>query len=100
MPEIGPLEILVVAVVALIVFGPEKLPEMGRKAGTFIASVRRMSTEVRSEFHGFMDDDDDADDDPFFPEDEKATEASRADEQEAGRAKDPGPATSEARTES
>ena len=99
MPEIGPLEILVVAVVALIVFGPEKLPEMGRKAGTFIASVRRMSTDVRSEFHGLVDDEDD-EDDPFFPEDEKATEASRADEEDVGSDKDPEPATSEARTES
>ncbi len=77
MPEIGPLEILVIAVVALIVFGPEKLPEMGRKVGSFLAGVRRMSTEVRSEFTGLMDDDDD----PFSPEDESATAASRADEE-------------------
>ena len=81
MPEIGPLEILVVAVVALIVFGPEKLPEMGRKVGSFVANVRRMSNDMRSEFHGWMDDEDD--DDPFTPEDESTTEASRADEQAA-----------------
>ena len=80
MPEIGPLEILVVAVVALIVFGPEKLPEIGRKIGNFLAGVRRMSTEMRSEFHGLIDEDES--DDPFFPEDEKTTEAARADEAE------------------
>ena len=83
MPEIGPLEILVIAVVALIVFGPEKLPEMGRKAGSFVANVRRMSNDMRSEFDGWMDDDDE-DDDPFTPEDEASTAASRADEEEAG----------------
>ncbi len=79
MPEIGPLEILVIAVVALIVFGPEKLPEMGRKVGSFVADVRRMSNDVRSEFHGAMEDDDD---DPFFPEEETSTAASTADERE------------------
>ena len=95
MPEIGPLEILVIAVVALIVFGPEKLPEVGRKVGSFMAGIRRMSSDVRSEFHGLVDDDDDADD-PFFPEDEKSTEAARADQEDEGR---PAP-TSEARAES
>ncbi len=79
MPEIGPMEILVIAVVALIVFGPEKLPEMARKVGTFAADLRRMSNEVRSEYSGIMDDDED-DDDPFFPDDESSTKASKADE--------------------
>lgn len=72
------MEILVIAVVALIVFGPEKLPEMARKVGNFARDVRRMSEDVRSEAQGIMHDDDD--DDPFFPEDEKSTKASRADE--------------------
>ena len=79
MPEIGPMELLVVAMVALIVFGPEKLPDMARKAGSFIADMRRMATEVRSEFHE-LDADDDDDDDSFDPQDEKATPASLEDE--------------------
>ena len=69
-----------IAVVALIVFGPEKLPEMGRRVGSFVADVRRMSDDVRSEFHGVMDE---GDDDPFFPEDENSTAASTADETDA-----------------
>lgn len=84
MPEIGPLEILVIAVVALIVFGPEKLPEMGRKVGIFLANVRRMSNDMRSEFTGWMDDEDD---DPFTPEDETSTAASRADEKTVSQVK-------------
>ena len=72
------MEILVIAVVALIVFGPEKLPDMARKVGNFAADLRRMSNDVRSEYGGLMDDEDD--DDPFFPEDESSTEASAADE--------------------
>ena len=33
MPNIGPLEIAIVLIIALIVFGPKKLPELGRSAG-------------------------------------------------------------------
>lgn len=50
MPEIGPLEILVVAAIALIVFGPEKLPEMARSAARWLGQLRRMASDVRAEF--------------------------------------------------
>ena len=33
MPNIGPLEIIVVLIIVLIVFGPKRLPEMGRSLG-------------------------------------------------------------------
>jgi sec-independent protein translocase protein TatA len=33
MPSIGPLEIAVVLIIALVVLGPKKLPEMGRSLG-------------------------------------------------------------------
>ena len=57
MPQIGPMEIMVVAVIALIVFGPEKLPEIARTIGRYAAQVRRMANEVRSEFDLGVDDD-------------------------------------------
>ena len=34
MPGIGPMELIVVLIVALIVFGPKKLPDLGRSLGT------------------------------------------------------------------
>lgn len=33
MPNIGPMEIAIVLIIALIVFGPSKLPELGKSAG-------------------------------------------------------------------
>ena len=34
--------LIIVFVVALVVFGPEKLPELARNAGKFMAEFRRM----------------------------------------------------------
>lgn len=33
MPNVGPMEIVILLVVALLVFGPKRLPEMGRSIG-------------------------------------------------------------------
>ena len=33
MPSIGPMELVVVVIIALLVFGPKRLPDMGRAAG-------------------------------------------------------------------
>lgn len=39
-------EILILLVLALILFGPEKLPEYGAKMGRLIARMRQASSEV------------------------------------------------------
>jgi sec-independent protein translocase protein TatB len=39
----GPQELLVIAVVALLVFGPDRLPEVARNAAKFIARFRETS---------------------------------------------------------
>ena len=40
MPNIGPLEIVVVLVIALVVFGPKRLPELGKSMGRGIREFR------------------------------------------------------------
>lgn len=48
MGSLGTGEILVIAVVALIVFGPKRLPELARKAGQMLAKTREATRSVTS----------------------------------------------------
>ena len=57
MPQIGPLEILVVAVLALVVFGPERLPEMARSLAKGVTQLKRMASDVKSEFDLSLEED-------------------------------------------
>jgi sec-independent protein translocase protein TatB len=41
-------EILLIAIVALVVLGPSKLPQVMRTVGRGLAEFRRMSTDVKS----------------------------------------------------
>jgi TatA/E family protein of Tat protein translocase len=61
MPQIGPLEILVVLVVALVVFGPNKLPELGRQVGRGYREFRKFQQGFRDDIEGAFHDDDDDD---------------------------------------
>ena len=51
MPSLGPAEIIVILVVALLVFGPNKMPEIARQVGRGVREFRRvqqhLSTELR-----------------------------------------------------
>ncbi|MGZ0151662.1 sec-independent translocase [Kribbella sp. WER1] len=50
---IGPLELVVIAIVAVLVFGPDRLPEFARTAGRLLRQVRQMvnnaQTDLRNE---------------------------------------------------
>jgi sec-independent protein translocase protein TatA len=54
MPNIGPLEIVVILIIALIVFGPKRLPELGRSMG-------KGMREFKNSLTGDNKDDDDDD---------------------------------------
>jgi len=40
MPNIGPMEVLIVLIVALLVLGPKKLPDVGRSLGKGIRGFK------------------------------------------------------------
>ena len=43
---IGPLELLLILIVTLIIFGPGKLPEMARTLGKTMRAIRKASSEL------------------------------------------------------
>jgi len=48
---LGPGELFLIMVLALIVFGPQKLPEIGRGLGKAIGEFRRATNEISQEFN-------------------------------------------------
>jgi TatA/E family protein of Tat protein translocase len=45
--NIGPLELLAILVVALLVFGPEKLPEMGKQVGKAMREFKKFQASMQ-----------------------------------------------------
>jgi sec-independent protein translocase protein TatA len=46
--SIGMPELIIIFVIALIIFGPRKLPELGRSLGKSLAEFKRASNELRN----------------------------------------------------
>ncbi|RIL06563.1 MAG: twin-arginine translocase subunit TatB [Proteobacteria bacterium] len=53
---IGMTELLVILAVALIVFGPTRLPELARSLGRAMGEFRRASTDLRQTFRDAVED--------------------------------------------
>ncbi len=47
---IGPEELMVIMILALLVLGPERLPKVARDLGKIVGELRRTSDELRDEF--------------------------------------------------
>ena len=58
MPNVGPLELAIVLIIALVVFGPKRLPELGK-------SVGRGIREFKGSISGDNDDDDEPEQQPW-----------------------------------
>ena len=54
--NVGTGELLVILLIALIVLGPEKLPDAARKMGNVVGELRRMSGGFQQEMRSAMDD--------------------------------------------
>jgi sec-independent protein translocase protein TatB len=48
--------LIVIFIVALVVFGPEKIPELARNLGKVMAEFRRVTGDLRSTFEGHLRD--------------------------------------------
>jgi Tat protein translocase TatB subunit len=57
--NIGPPELIVILLVALLIVGPKRLPEVGKSVGKALREIRRQTDEVRSSFEMNLDDDPD-----------------------------------------
>lgn len=44
MPSIGPMEVVIVLIIALLILGPKRLPEMGRSVGQGMRSFKEAVT--------------------------------------------------------
>ena len=67
MPNVGPLELAIVLIIALVIFGPKRLPELGR-------SVGRGIREFRSSISGKGDDEEEPSQPPRIERAEQPTE--------------------------
>lgn len=56
MSSIGPIEIVIILALALLVFGPKRLPQMGRTLGRSMREFRKASDDIKNSF-SFTDDD-------------------------------------------
>lgn len=57
MLNIGPPELLLILVIALVVVGPQRLPELGRTIGRGLRELRKVQDDVRDMVNTGIDDD-------------------------------------------
>ena len=53
--NLGPLELVAIFVVALLVFGPDKLPEMGRQVGKAVREFRKFQESMQGQVRDVLD---------------------------------------------
>ena len=53
--SIGPMELILIFVIALLVFGPKKLPEIGRSVGKALREFKKTSEEIKSRIEEEID---------------------------------------------
>ena len=53
---VGPMELVIILVFAVIFIGPKRLPEVMKQMGRFFVQARRYSGEAREAFQGFVRD--------------------------------------------
>ena len=65
MPNIGPVEIIIVLVIVLVIFGPKRLPELGKQIGSALRELNKAKNDVMKS----MTLDHEPDHEPYKPHD-------------------------------
>lgn len=58
MPNLGPAELILILAVALVVFGPKKLPEIGKGLGNALREFNKARNDFMDSLHADASDDD------------------------------------------
>ncbi len=56
---VGLPEVAVIAAIALVIFGPKRLPELGRNLGKTLKSLQKASSEFENELKSAIEETDD-----------------------------------------
>ena len=57
---VGLPEVTVILILALLIFGPKKLPELGKQLGKTLKSLKKASNEFQNEIDQVMNDEDES----------------------------------------
>ena len=57
---VGLPEVTVILILALLIFGPKKLPELGKQLGKTLKSLKKASTEFQNEIDQVMNEEDES----------------------------------------
>ena len=76
MGPVGVPEMIIILVIALIVFGPRKLPELGRSLGKSLGEFKRASNDLRNTLDEEIRIEEKQDDKNTFNEKSKSTQES------------------------
>lgn len=53
--RLGPVELILILVIALVIFGPSKLPQIGRSLGEAIQEFRKGTSDAKKELNNLTD---------------------------------------------
>lgn len=54
--RLGPFELILILLIALVVFGPSKLPQVGRALGQAIQEFKKGTADVKKELNNITED--------------------------------------------
>lgn len=57
--RLGPVELILILLIALVIFGPSKLPQIGRSLGQAIQEFKKGTADVQKGVNSILDDTDD-----------------------------------------